>query len=389
MIDHPRYAERSLARRAFLRWLAVSPLGLSACALLRDESLCEQAAHAVNVFELEAAGRRSLGEDASAYLAGGAEDLRTVRANRRAFVRRALRARRLVDVRVIDTSLSLLGEALPSPILLAPVGFQKVFHPEAEAATARAARARGQRMILSSVSNLSVGAVASAAGVSPWFQLYPTEDRTITAALLERALRAGCRVVVLTVDTPVIGNREMHADFLATLLAAGEMPIGSMEGIRTDEPINDPSMTWDMIDWLRGQGVPRVVLKGIVTAEDARLAVDHGADGLIVSNHGGRQLESSRATLDCLPEITTAVDGRMPVLLDGGVRRGTDVLKALALGADAVAIGRPYCWGLAAFGQAGVERALEILQRELVLSMQLLGVTRLADLDPSHVADAS
>lgn len=396
---HPPSSRRpraALQRRDFLRWLAASPLSASllASGCRGPDPAARGRAHrleapsdpgsARNVFDLEAAGRAVMGRDASEYLAGGADDLRTVRANREAFERVLLRPRRLVDVSRIDTTLTLFGQSLRSPILLAPVGFQQFFHPEGERATARAADRRGHVLIVSSASNASIQEVADSSSVAPWFQLYPTPDRRITQGLLDRAEAAGCPVLVLTVDTPEIGNREMHASTLQELLRAGKLPMGSYAGLRDGEPINDPSMTWDMIGWLRQRTPMKVVVKGIVTHEDAALAVDHGADGIIVSNHGGRQLDSGRATLDCLPEVVAAVDGRLPVLLDGGIRRGTDVLKALAWGARAVCIGRPYCWGLGAFGQAGVERCLQILQRELILDLQLCGCPSLQRILPAH-----
>jgi isopentenyl diphosphate isomerase/L-lactate dehydrogenase-like FMN-dependent dehydrogenase len=222
--------------------------------------------------------------------------------------------------------------------------------------------------------------------VSPlWFQLYPTTNRQITEGLLRRAESAGCEVVALTIDTPVLGNRERHGTKLAAMLESGELPLGNYEGLGEFENEFDPTMTWDMVGWLHDHCDMRVVLKGVVTAEDAELAVAHGADGLIVSNHGGRQEESDRSTIECLPEVAAAVDGACPVLIDGGFRRGTDVFKALALGADAVCIGRPYIWGLSAFGQQGVEHALDLLDAELIRIMQLAGVTTIADIDAGFV----
>jgi len=371
------------ARREFLTWAAASPLfGLAACALERGPGTGRLAGarspeELQNLFQLETLAHESLGDDAFAYLAGGADDRRTVAANEAGYRSIQIRARHMVDVRRIDTSVELFGERLSSPILLAPVGFQGVFHPEGELATARAAAAREHRMLVSSVSSYSVSEIAEAGGREVWFQLYPTPNREITRALLQRAEAAGCTVVALTVDTPVVGNREGHATTLAKMLG-GSVRMGNFEGLLGDETVTDAGMTWSMVAWLRANTSMKVVLKGIVTHEDARRAVDSGADGLIVSNHGGRQLESDRATIACLPEVVEAVAGRIPVLVDGGIRRGTDVFKALALGARAVGIGRPYCWGLAAFGQPGVERALELLQAELVRDMQLAGAPSLS-----------
>lgn len=380
-----------LARRDFLRWVGGSSvlgsLALLGCrSALRNGYFMQDSKPAQNVYQLRAVARTQLSTSAYDYLAGGADGNRTVTANEEAYLQFQIRARRLVDVREIDTSLEILGERLESPILLAPIGFQKVFHAEGELASARAAANRKHRMLVSSVSNYSVGEIAEAGRSPVWFQLYPTPNRKVTLGLLRRAEAAGCRVLVLTVDTPVIGNRELHGTTLAELLKGEAMRLGNYEGLRSGEPITDPSMTWDMVTWLKSNCSMKVVLKGIVTREDAELSVKHGADSVIVSNHGGRQLESDRGTVECLPEVVDAIAGRMPVLLDGGIRRGTDIFKALALGADAICIGRPYCWGLAAYGQAGVEQALDLLQAELVRAMRLAGVTSLPGINRSFLA---
>ncbi len=384
--------KRDLARREFLRWVAGSsmlgPVAASSlsCAASRPRVTEADVARALNVFELERLAAQRLGDDAFAYLAGGADDLATVRANRAAYGQLQLRARRLVDVSRVDTRVELFGELLGSPLLLAPVGFQAFFDPEGELATARAAATQGQRMIASSASCFSVGEIARAGGTAPWFQLYPTENREVTRTLLARAEQAGCRVVALTIDAPVLGNRERHSTTLNRLLQGGQLRMGNFEGVAAFESILDASMDWDMVAWLKANTRMHVVLKGIVTREDAALAVRHGAGGMIVSNHGGRQLESHRSTLAALPEIVDEVAGRLPVLIDGGIRRGTDVFKALALGADAVCIGRPYCWGLAALGQPGVEKALELLQAELVRTMQIAGAPALAAITRDFIA---
>ena len=372
------------SRRAFLKWLSYSPL-LSPATLLSCGSLPRSDKSIQNTRDLQRKAREALGPDAAAYLEGGADDMRTVSANEHSYRRYQIRARRLVDVREIDTTMSLLGSSMRSPIFLAPVGLQGFFHEDAEPGTARAADRLGHVMVASSVSNASIGEIARASSRPPWFQLYPTPNREVTRGLLQRAADAGCTVCVLTVDTPIIGNREGHSATLLRMLGSGEMRMGNYEGLRNGEDINDPSMTWSMIDWLRSHTQMKIVLKGIVTAEDAEFACDYGADGVIVSNHGGRQLESDRATVDCLAEVVQAVQGRMPVMIDGGIRRGTDVFKALALGADAVGVGRPYCWGLAAFGSRGVEQALEILHAELVRAMQLAGTPRLQDINRTFV----
>jgi isopentenyl diphosphate isomerase/L-lactate dehydrogenase-like FMN-dependent dehydrogenase len=291
-----------------------------------------------------------------------------------------------VDVSRVDTTTTFLGEKLAHPITLAPVGFQGVFHPEAELASARGAASAHALMIASTLSSEAIGEIAAARREPVWFQLYPTTDRRITRGLLERAEAAGCRVLVLTVDTPVMGNREAHGDWLARMLAGGARA-ANLEGLRVDEPILDPTMTWDMISWLRDHGSMKIVIKGIVTGEDAEICRQRGVDGIVVSNHGGRQEESGRGTLECLPEVLSGAGSELPVMIDGGIRRGTDVFKALALGAKAVAVGRPYVYGLAAMGSAGVELALEILRGELVRAMQLAGATSLGGLEPKFVSE--
>ncbi|WP_145061993.1 alpha-hydroxy acid oxidase [Engelhardtia mirabilis] len=337
----------------------------------------------LNLRELERAAAASLAPEVWAYLQGGSDDMVTLGENVAAFGRRFLRPRRLVDVSAPDTSLELFGERLASPILLAPVGFQGIFHPEGELASARAAAARGQRMIVSTVSTYSVAEVVAASGQVPWFQLYTTPVRATTQALIGRAEDAGCQVLCLTVDAPVFGNRESHGTTLLELNASSRK--GNLEGLDGASAVVDASLTWEFVDWLRERTRMRIVLKGIVTAEDATLARERGVDGLIVSNHGGRQLDRGRASIDCLAEVVSAVEGHMPVLLDGGIRRGTDAIMALALGAAAVCVGRPFVWGLAAGGQAGVERALEVLQAELVRGLQLVGAPTLDRLDASFV----
>jgi isopentenyl diphosphate isomerase/L-lactate dehydrogenase-like FMN-dependent dehydrogenase len=239
-------------------------------------------------------------------------------------------------------------------------------------------------MIASTLTSASIGEIARAGGRAPWFQLYPTADRGLTRALLERAEAAGCEVVALTTDVPVTGNRETQTDVLGRL-RRGELTLGNFDSL--PEQMFDAGLTWRDVEWLEGQTRMKVVLKGIVRRDDARLAAQHGVDAVIVSNHGGRQEESNRASLESLPEVLEGCAGALPVLMDGGVRRGTDVFKALALGARACCIGRPYAWGLAAFGQAGVERVLELLQAELVLAMRLAGTPRLADIGRDYVAE--
>ncbi len=338
-----------------------------------------------NIHELAELATRRLEPDAAEYLNGGADDLRTLRANESRFSKIAIRARRLVDVASIDTTVEVLGERWPSPIALAPVGYQELFHAQAEIATARAARAGGRRLIASTVSSEPIGAICKAAPGS-WFQLYATPDRAVTADLLGRAESAGCPVVVLTVDVPTLGNREAGIETLIAMLTEAKLRAGNFDSHEGALTIEDPSMDWSMIGWIRERCSMKIVLKGIVTAEDARLAVEHGVDGVLVSNHGGRQEESDRSSIESLPEVVEAVAGRCALLLDGGIRRGTDVFKALALGADAVCVGRAYVWGLAAAGEQGVGHALDLLDRELVRIMQFAGTVSVDAIGPDCVA---
>jgi isopentenyl diphosphate isomerase/L-lactate dehydrogenase-like FMN-dependent dehydrogenase len=343
-----------------------------------------EAFDARNIRELAVRAGERLEPGVREYLDGGADDMRTLDANVSRFADVGIRARRLVDVTSIDTAVDVLGEGWPSPIALAPVGYQSLFHEHAEIATARAANARSMRFIASTVSSEPIEAICEAAPGS-WFQLYPTPDRTVTAALLKRAERAGCPVVALTVDVPSLGNRGGGLDTLVGLLTEGKLRAGNFDGPEGPLMIEDPSMDWSMIAWIREHCAMKIVLKGIVTREDARLAIEHDVDGVVVSNHGGRQEESDRSTIECLPEVVEAVAGRCAVFLDGGIQRGTDVFKALALGADAVCIGRAYVWGLAAAGEAGVGRALDLLNEELVRIMRLAGTPSIATIRRDHV----
>ncbi|MEO0650831.1 MAG: alpha-hydroxy acid oxidase, partial [Planctomycetota bacterium] len=388
----PRNVAGSAARDVF-EWLRASPVGDAARQMadgLSQREVPAGAAEARNVDDLRRAAMRALNADVRDYLEGGAEDQRTLTRNRTGFERRALRPRRLVDVSRVDSSLELFGERLPSPLLVAPIGFQGVFHDEAECATARGVSRTGHRMVASTVSTRSVEEIAAAAGGALWFQLYPTDDRKLTTLLLRRAEAAGCQVCFLTVDTPVFGNREHGGAQLTSLMHGGVL--GNFDGgfdpaLVRPTSTTDASLDWGIVAWLREQTSMRIVLKGIVTAEDAGLAVERGVDGLSVSNHGGRQEDAGRGAIDCLPEVVDAVRGRVPVLFDSGVRRGVDALMALALGADAVLVGRPWVYGLSAFGAPGVARTFEILQAELETAMRLVGAPTLAHLTRAHVAE--
>ena len=320
--------------------------------------------------------------DNHGYLDGAAEDLRTCHRNKSIFENVRIRPRQLVDVSQIDTKITLFGREYASPVFLCPVAIQRMFHTEAEIGAAKAAAAKGNMMVVSTFSSYNIGEVAEHCTQPPWFQLYANPDRKITHMLLEKAEAAGCENVVLTTDTPVLGNREFHGSLLSARLQRGD-DLGNFKGI--DSGKFDETLTWDFIAWLRDHCRMRIVLKGIQTAEDAELALKYGVDGIIVSNHGGRQLETDRSTLECLTEVAGVTQGRIPVLIDSGITRGTDVLKCLALGASAVGIGRAYIYGLAVDGENGVREVLDIFQTELVRNMKLAGTVRIADITRDRV----
>jgi 4-hydroxymandelate oxidase len=321
----------------------------------------------------------------------------TLAANREGFKRFQLRPRRMVDVSHADLRTELFGTVWEHPISLAPVGSQKAFHPEGEVAVARGARAMHAVQILSTVTTCSVEEVNQAAGRPVWFQLYPTSRWEITEKLVRRAESAGCPVLVLTVDLPV----GRHTDTLERLKrtdsrncqachssapGAGFRRKPMFEGIdMAGVGVYNAAVTWEFARRLREVTRMKLVLKGIQTREDAQLCREHGIDGIIVSNHGGRAEETGRSTIECLPEVVSGAGGKVTVLVDGGFRRGTDIFKALALGARGVSIGRPYCWGLAAFGQAGVEKVIDLLRAELELVMRQCGVRTIAEISRSFV----
>ena len=352
-----------------------------------------------NVSGYEALARETLPRAVYDYYAGGAEDEWTVRANREAFGHYALRPRVLIDVTQLDSSVHVLDELLDFPVMLAPTAFQRLAHTDGELATARAAAATNTVMVASSLSTYPIEEIAAAApGASLWFQLYVFRDRSITEELVRRAESAGCRAICLTASVAVQGNRERDAHNQFTLPVGVEM--ANFRGMRQATFPDargsgllayissefDGSLTWDAVDWLRSITKLPVLIKGIMSPLDARLAVEHGAAGVIVSNHGGRQLDGAEPTLRALPRVAEAVADRVPVLMDGGIRRGTDVVKALLLGARATLIGRPYLWGLTVGGQDGVTHVLEILRDEVRRTMALLGAPSLAQLDGEHLA---
>ena len=329
----------------------------------------------VNIWDYERLAEDKLDANAHAYFVGGAGDEVTLRDNVAAFERRKLRPRVLVDVAEVSTATTVLGTEIALPVVIAPLAMQRLAHPDGEEATARAAAAAGTIMCLSSAATCAPAELSEG---QRWFQVYVWRPRTKTEAAIEQAVASGYSALVLTVDVPYLGRRErdVRVGFSVpeNLIVQGDL-FG--EGF-------DASVSWRDLEWLAGYGLP-VVVKGLLTAEDAELACDHGAAAVVVSNHGGRQLDGVSATLDVLEEVVDAVGGRAEVLLDGGVRRGTDVLKALALGARAVLIGRAMVWGLAVGGEKGVADVLRMFRKEVELGLALLGCTSPAEVSRAHV----
>jgi len=411
------------ARRRFLRMLLASPLfaaprflGSSLTNLLATDALPDVISspdQALDVMDFEPAARQALPPAHFGYLATGVDEDGTVRANREGYSRIQIRSRRLVDVATIDTTVHLFGARWSSPIVISPVSAQKAFHPEGDIAVARAARAKDHLQILSTVATSSIEDVTAARGAPVWQQLYPTDVWEVGRAIVKRAEKAGSPAIVLTVDLQEGSNRETlfraqsvdkrecsacHSS--AYTGYARERPragSGSFAQYAARKPMFDgldlsrvtathpASMNWEFVKRLRDTVTVKLLLKGIVTRDDAQIAVEHGVDGLIVSNHGGRAEESLRPTIESLPEVIEGAAGRIPVLVDGGIRRGTDIFKALALGAVAVGVGRPEAWGLAAFGQPGVEAVLEMLRRELTTIMRQAGTASVDKITRSYV----
>ena len=348
---------------------------------------------AVRVDDFEPAARAILPQAIYDYFAGGAEDEAAVAGNRAAFNRWRFRYRVLTGASDPDPSCELLGRKLSMPVQLAPAATQRMAHPDGELAAARAASAAGIVYCLSTLSTTSLEEVAGAAVGGRWFQLYVFRDRGITTEMLDRAAAAGYEAIALTVDTPVLGRRERdfrnafglpagfhYENLLGSLARSGPADVGESALARYFSAQLDHALTFKDLEWLVSHTRLPVLVKGVVRADDAQRCLAEGAQGIIVSNHGGRQLDHAIATLDALPPIVDAVGADVPVLLDGGVRRGTDVLKALALGARSVMIGRPYLWALTVGGEAGVRRLLDLLRDEIAVSMSLLGVRRLDEL---------
>ena len=346
----------------------------------------------MNVYEFERRAAELLPAMVYDYYAGGAFDEIALKENHAAYDRIKLMYRVLVDVSERDTATRVLGHDVSMPVLVAPTAFQCMANDEGETATARASGAAGTIMVVSTLSNKAVEEIAAAASGPLWFQLYVYKDRAVSVDLIRRVEAAGCTAIVMTVDAPVWGCRErdVRNQFqLPSGLTAKNLFAAGMERFPDEggsgltayiASVIDPTLNWNDIGWLRGVTSLPILIKGVVRGDDAARAVQEGADGVIVSNHGGRQLDSAPATIDALPEVVDAVGGRAEVLVDGGIRRGTDVVKALARGARAVLVGRPILWGLAVDGQRGVARTLEILRSELDLAMGLCGCRRIEDI---------
>ncbi len=396
----------SLERRAFLRFLAASPLFAAMGPWTRaraDEDLPASAAEALDVFDFEAVAERLVPPAHWGYLQSGVDGDVTLRANQTAYQRYELQPRRLVDVSHVELATSVFGIKLDSPIGCWPIGSLRALHPEGDIAVARATRKKNALQIMSTQASFPVEEINDVRGTPVWYQLYTTNQFEVTKKLVKRAEAAGCPVVAVTVDTPAGRNTETAArlrrydtrkcaDCHAVDEHGNPRPLISTKpmfgGIDTQGlGLTQASLTWEFVKRLKDVTTMKVLLKGIESGADAALAVQNGADGIIVSNHGGRSIESGRATLESLPEVVRSVAGRIPVLVDGGVRRGTDAFKALALGASAVGIGRPYAWGLAAFGQDGVERVLDILNLELRLAMVGCGARSVAEISPASLID--
>jgi isopentenyl diphosphate isomerase/L-lactate dehydrogenase-like FMN-dependent dehydrogenase len=349
----------------------------------------------INVGDFERVASERLDAGALGYFAGGAGDEVTLRDNVEAWRRWRLRPRVLVDVSEVTTSVELLGGPLSMPLLVAPVAYQRLVDPEGEIGMARAAAEAGTVMCLSTLATTRPSELAASPAGRRWFQLYCFRDEAVTRALTEEAVDSGFEAIVVTVDAPRGGNRERDRrtgfkipEGLGVPSVAAAMGVERAVTIEETFALMNPALGWSDLEDLASEcGLP-VLVKGLLTAEDAELAVEHGAAGVIVSNHGGRQLDRALASGDALPEVVEAVDGRAAVLVDGGIRRGVDVAIALALGADAVLVGRPALWGLAAAGADGARRVLELLRDELELALALCGCASPADLTRSHVRRA-
>jgi len=384
-------------RRLFLQFLASSPL-FAAAAWAQQGAAPSGASDILTVMDFEEAARRVLSPAHWGYMASGVDDDGTVKRNREGFSRFQLRPRRLVDVSKVDLSVDVFGSTWATPIFLCPVGGHRMFHAEGELAVARAARAKNTIQVLSSASSTPVEDVAKALATPPWYQLYMPNTWDSTERLVKRVEAVGCPVLVWTID--LLGGRNLETAERSRRTDKGDCTAchSTARGGRSiaelpmfkglEAAMNPPGATWEYVDRLKKLTRMKLMLKGIETREDARLAREHGVDGIVVSNHGGRALDTNRSTIEALPEVIDGAGPGVPVFVDGGFRRGTDIFKALAMGARAVGIGRPYVWGLSAFGQQGVERVLDILRAELQLTMRQCGAPSIARITKAMVTSA-
>src|SRR5512133_194927 len=374
----------------------------------QEPDLIASASEALDVFDFEPVARKKIPPAHWGYLATGTDGDETIRANREGYARWDLRVRRLVDTTHLDPSVQILDVKWPTPIVINPLGSQRAFHPEGEIAVARAAKAKNHLQVLSTVATSSIEDVIAARGAPVWFQLYHQQDWNRTKQMVKRAERAGAPVVVFTVD--LIGGsnretmiRERKTDTrTCTNCHLGGAPMPGISGnvdvsrdnrrkpaiadLQPDTPMPEVGMpTWEFVKRLQDSTTMKVFIQGIVTREDAEIAVHNGVNGMFVSNHGGRAENSTRATIASLPEVVAGVRGRVPIILDGGIRRGTDIFKALALGATATGIGRPYIWGLGSFGQEGVETVLALLRKEFETVMRQAGTTSVKGITKAYI----
>jgi len=417
------FAVQAASRRKFLQFLAGSPLlaasGLEAFAgealqpgsklpdplmwaPMRADELIKSPKEAINVFDFEPVCRKNVPPAHFGYMASGIDDEVTLRANREGFLKFQLRPRRLVDVSKVDMTTDILGVKYNSPIVLAPVGGQRSFHNDGEVGSARAAKVGNHLQILSTAASLGIEDVTAGRGAPIWYQLYATNKWEVAEAMIRRVDKAGALAVAVTVDRSGGRNQETLFRLRPTdtrdcntchdrsSLQANMRTRAMYQGIDLSGLTNTQSsaMTWDFFKRMRDITKMKILAKGILAWEDAAIAADIGLDGIIVSNHGARSEDSGRSTIDALPEIVEAVNGRIPILVDSGFRRGSDVVKALCIGATAVCIGRPYIWGLGAFGQPGVERVLELLRTETYAMMQQVGAPSIKQLTPAMVRRA-
>jgi isopentenyl diphosphate isomerase/L-lactate dehydrogenase-like FMN-dependent dehydrogenase len=409
-------------RRRFLQYLAASPLltGSAGSALAETllpkpkqpdplfwgpfdpADLIKTPKDAINVFDFEPVCRQNVPPAHFGYMAAGIDDEVTLRANRQDFQKFILRPRRLVDVSKPSIKTEILGVTYDSPIFICPIGGQKSFHADGEVAVAKAAKTGNHLQVLSSVTSNSVEDVTAARGQPIWQMLYATNKWEVAEAIVKRAEKAGCHAVAVTVDRSGGRNQETlfrlrrsdtrecngchdRSSFATSYRTRPMYNTLDLSGLKN---LQSSAMTWDFFKRLRDTTKMKIVIKGILSYEDAVIAADNGIDAIIVSNHGARSEDSGRSTIDALPEIVEAVKGRMPILVDSGFRRGSDVIKALCMGATAVGVGRPYIWGLGAFGQAGVERVLELLRIETLAMLQQMGAPTIKDLKPTMVRRA-